>query len=171
MNKQLFTLSLIEIVISIVLSVVIIFFSYRILKWFFFRNEDLHGENTAFTVFTSGVILSIGMILSEILPSITNVIRLSTTQIESVEMVNIIKFSGIYLLIGFIVAVVINSTVFMLFSVLTKGLDEFKEIKNNNVPVAILVVSILVSITLIVKDSIALLISSLIPYPEVTNYL
>ncbi|MFK5983149.1 MAG: DUF350 domain-containing protein [Flavobacteriaceae bacterium] len=171
MNTQLFTLSLIEIVLSLLFSVIIIFMTYRILKWLFFRDHDLRGDNLAFTIFTSGVILSIGIILSEILPSITNVIRLSTTQAESVDIVNIIKYSGIYLLIGFLISVIINAFVFFLFSVLTPGIHEFKEIQNNNVSVAILVVAILISITIISKDSIALLISSLIPYPEVTNFL
>jgi len=171
MNTQLFTLSLIEIILSIFISVVIIFMSYKILKWFFFRNEDLRGDNLAFTIFTSGIILSIGIILSEILPSINNVIRLSTTQYEAADMGTIITYSGLYLLIGFISAVIINTSVFLLFSVLTTGVNEFKEIKENNISVAILVIAILISITLIAKDSIALLTSSLMPYPEVSNFL
>ena len=171
MNTKLFTLSLIEIVLSIVITVVIIFITYRMLKWLFFRDHDLRGNNLAFTIFTSGIILSMGIILSEILPSITNIIRLSTTQTESVDMTAISLYSGLYLLIGFMMAVIINASVFFLFSILTTGIHEFKEIKNNNISVAILVVAILISITIIVKDSIALLISSLIPYPEVSNFL
>ncbi len=171
MNSNLFTLSLIEIVLSILVTVVIIFMTYKILKWLFFRDYDLRGDNLAFTIFTSGIVLSVGIILSEILPSITNIIRLSTTQTEAVDTLTIVLYSGLYLLIGFIVAVFINASVFFLFSMLTTGVNEFKEIKNNNISVAILVVAILISITIILKDSIALLISSLIPYPEVSNFL
>ena len=171
MNTKLFTLSLIEIILSILITVVIIYTTYKILKWLFFREHDLRGNNLAFTIFTSGVILSTGIILSAILPSITNIIRLSTTQIEVVETSTIILYSGIYLLIGFVVSVLINTSVFFLFSILTRGVDEFKEIKNNNISVAILVVTILISITIILKDSIALLISSLVPYPQVSNFL
>ena len=109
--------------------------------------------------------------MSEIFPSITNIIRLTTTQTEKVDMTTISLYSGLYLLIGFMMAVIINASVFFLFSILTTGIHEFKEIKNNNISVAILVVAILISITIIVKDSIALLISSLIPYPEVSNFL
>lgn len=171
MNSQLFTLALIEIILSILIMVIIIFISYKILKKLFFPKQDLSGNNLAFTIFTAGFVLSIGIILSEILPSITNVIRLSTTQAETVDPLSIAKYSGLYLFIGFIAAVLINGAVFLLFSILTKGVNEFKEIQQNNISVAILVVAILISITLIAKDSIALLISSLIPYPEVTNYL
>ncbi len=171
MNTQLFTLSIIEIILSILISVSIIFITYKMLKWMFFKDCDLRGNNLAFTIFTSGVILSIGIILSEILPSITNVIRLSTTQVEATETSTTILYSGLYLLIGFLIAVIINLSVFLLFSLLTRGVHEFKEIQKNNVSVAILVVAILISITIISKDSIALLISSLIPYPEVSNFL
>ena len=68
-------------------------------------------------------------------------------------------------------AIFINASVFLLFSILTRRIDEFREIKQNNVSISILVVAILLSITIIVKESIALLISALIPYPELTNYL
>ena len=171
MNTQLFTLAIVEVILSIVISVTVIFVSYKILKRLFFRDEDLAGDNLAFTIFTSGIVLSIGIILSEILPSITNVIRLSSTQNESIDTVTIVTYSGLYLFIGFLISVCINISVFVLFSILTRGINEFKEIQRNNVSVAILVGAILISITLIVKDSIALLISAIIPYPEVTNYL
>lgn len=171
MNTKLFTLSLIEIILSILITVVFIFIAYKMLKWLFFRGHDLRGENLAFTIFTSGIILSFGIILSEILPSITNIIRLSVIQSEAIDSSTIVIYSGVYLLIGFIASVVINASVFLLFSILTTGTNEFKEIKNNNISVAILIVAILISITIILKDSIALLISSLIPYPEVSNFL
>jgi len=171
MNKQLFTLALFEIIISLVISVVIIYLSYSILHKLFFKKMDLKGSNTAFSVFTGGIVLSLGLILSEILPSITNIVRLSTTQMETVDFSIIVQYSGLYLLIGFLAAFIINAAVFLLFSLLTRGVNEFQAIKDNNVPVAIVVVATLISITLIVKESIALLISSLIPYPEVANFL
>jgi len=171
MNSKLFSLSLIEIILSIVVTLVFIFVSYKILKILFFKKHDVRGDNLSFTIFTSGFILSIGIILSEILPSITNVIRLVSNQSETIETMTIVKYSGLYLFIGFIAALIINCSVFFLFSILTKGVHEFKEIKNNNISVSILVVAILISITLIVKDSISLMISSLIPYPEVVNFL
>lgn len=171
MNSQLFALSIIEIILSLIISIAILFVSYKLLIWFFFKNEKLENNNIAFNIFTAGIILSIGIILSEIFPSITNIIRLSNAQTNTIDLGTIFKYSSIYLLIGFVVALFLNSAVFLLFSVLTKGVNEFSEIKNNNIGVAILVTTILVSITLIVKNSIALLISSLIPYPEVTNFI
>ena len=166
-----FTLALIEIALSIVISVGIIYVSFSMLQKLFFKKEQFEGRNMAFAVFTSGVVLSIGLIVSEIMPSITNVIRLSAAHSEAVDIAIIAKYSGLYLLIGFVIAIFINMSVFLLFSVLTKGINEFKAIQENNVAVSVMVVAILLSITLIAKDSISLLISSLVPYPEVSNFL
>lgn len=171
MNKQLFTLALFEIVLSIVITVIIIYVSYSILHRLFFKQTSLRGDNIAFTVFTAGIVLSIGMILSEILPSITNIVRLATTQTEVIDTGTIVQYSGLYLLIGFLIAVMLNIAVFLLFSLLTRGINEFEAIKSNNIAVAIMVAVTLISITLIVKESIAMLISSLVPYPEVANFM
>ncbi|MDC7995265.1 DUF350 domain-containing protein [Altibacter sp. HG106] len=171
MNTSLFVLALLEIVLSLVVSVIIIFVSYKIMKRLFFASEDVKGHNMAFSIFTSGVVLSIGIILSEILPTITNVIRVATTQPEAVDSFQIVQYSLLYLGIGFLISILINASVFLLFSILTRGINEFKAIQQNNVAVAILVTAILISITLIIKDGISLLISSLVPYPEVSNFL
>lgn len=171
MNQQLFTLSLLEIFLFIVIAVVIFYVSYSMLRLLFFKSVNLKGDNLAFSIFTAGNILSTGMILSEILPSITNMLRLSAQQDSEIALSTIVQYSSLYLLIGFLSAVIINASVFLLFSVLTRGINEFQAIKENNLAVSIVVVSTLVSITLIVKESIALLVGSLIPYPQVTNFL
>jgi len=171
MNQQLFTLALIEIFLFIVIAVVIFYVSYSILHKLFFKQVDLKGDNLAFGVFTGGIIISIGMILSEILPSITNILRLSAQQDSNIALSTIVMYSFLYLLIGFVSAVIINGSVFALFSVLTRGINEFQAIKENNLAVAIVVVATLISITMIVKESIALLVGSLIPYPQVANFM
>jgi len=171
MNTSLFFLALFEIILSIVVTVIIVYVSYGILKKLFFRNQEMQSSNMAFTVFMAGTIMSLGLILSEILPSITNVVRLSITQQENIDFVTVAKYSSLYLVIGFLIALFINTAVFILFSFLTKGINEFKEIQKNNLAVSIMVVALLLSITLIAKDSIALLISALVPYPEVVNFL
>ena len=171
MNTSLFFLALFEIILSIIVTVIVVYISFGILKKLFFKNQEVESSNMAFTIFMSGIIISLGLILSEILPSITNVVRLSVTQQESIDFMTVAKYSGLYLIIGFIMSLFINTAVFVLFSFLTKGVNEFKEIQQNNLAVSIMVVALLLSITLISKDSIALLISSLVPYPEVVNFL
>ncbi|WP_459211467.1 DUF350 domain-containing protein [Aquimarina rhabdastrellae] len=171
MQTKLITLAVIELTLAILISILIFYISYTILNRLFFKNTSLREGNTAFTIFTSGIILSIGMILSEIIPSITNIIRLSMTGQHQIHLGTLIQYSGLYLFIGFLFAVLINTAVFFLFSILTRGINEFKDIQQNNISTAILVSSILISITLISKNSISLLISALLPYTENANFL
>ncbi|SHJ31954.1 DUF350 domain-containing protein [Aquimarina spongiae] len=171
MQTKLLTLAFIEIALAILISVLILFISFKILQRVFFKDVALGENNMAFSVFTAGIILSIGIILSEIIPSITNIVRLSMSTEDEISFGKIIQYSGLYLLIGFGFAVVINTSVFLLFSALTKGVNEFKDIQRNNLSTAIVVSATLLSITLIAKDSISLLISALVPYPEASNFL
>ena len=171
MNSKLFTLALIEIGLAILISILIFYISYIILNKVFFKNTALREGNTAFTIFTSGIIISIGMILSEIIPSISNIVRLSMSGQHQISFITLIQYSALYLGIGFIFSVIIHTAVFTLFSILTRGINEFKDIQQNNIPTAILVSSILISITLISKSSISLLISTLLPFSENANFL
>ena len=171
MQTKLLTLAFIEIALAIVLSVLILFISFKMLQSIFFKNISLRENNTAFAIFTAGIILSIGIIVSEIIPSITNIVRLSMSEENNITLGIIIQYSGLYLLIGFVFAMIINTSVFLLFSALTRGVNEFKDIQQNNVSTAIVVTATLLSITLIARDSIGLLISALIPYPETSNFL
>ncbi len=171
MQTKLLTLAFIEIILAIFVSVLILFISFKILQNVFFKNISLRENNMAFSVFAAGIMLSIGIILAEIIPSITNMIRLSLSDENEITFGEIIQYSGLYLGIGFAFAVVINTSVFLLFSALTKGVNEFEDIQQNNIATAIIVTATLLSITLIAKDSISLLISALIPYPETTNFL
>ena len=94
MNSHLLGLAILEIVIAVIISVIIIYASYSILKRLFFRGTDLKQNNMAFIVFTSGIILSVGIILSEFIPSITNVIRLAMSTNQSITITDILLYSG-----------------------------------------------------------------------------
>ena len=171
MNAPLFFLALFEIIFSLLISVGVIYVSYGILRRVFFKQNDLSGKDMAFTVLTAGLVLSIGLILSEILPQITQVVRVLTTQNENPDYTTIVQYSALYLTIGFVITLLINTAVFGLFSLLTKGIREYEEIKKNNLAVAIIVSVTIISITLIVKESVAVLISALLPYPQATYFL
>ena len=54
-----------------------------------------------------------------------------------------------------------------LFTYMTKNINEFEELKKNNIAVAILTAVIVISISLLVKESLYLLLETFVPYPEV----
>jgi uncharacterized membrane protein YjfL (UPF0719 family) len=50
---------------------------------------------------------------------------------------------------------------------MTKSINEFEEISKNNIAVSILTATIIISISLLVKDSLYLLLESFVPYPDI----
>ena len=50
-----------------------------------------------------------------------------------------------------------------------KKINEFEEISKNNIVVSILTATIVVSISLLIKDSLYLFLEAFVPYPEVPN--
>ena len=53
---------------------------------------------------------------------------------------------------------------------MTKTINEFDEIKKDNIAMAIICGVIIVSISLILKDSLYFLLDTFVPYPEIPRY-
>jgi uncharacterized membrane protein YjfL (UPF0719 family) len=68
----------------------------------------------------------------------------------------------------FSIAVVIFISI-KLFTYMTTNIDEFKEIRKNNIAVAVLTATIVISISMLIKESLYLLLESFVPYPEIPN--
>ncbi len=168
---ELFYLALSQIIISIILAIIIFFISYKVLiKVFRLEENKFDNENLALSIFFSGVIFSIGYLLSGIIPSIINAIQLIEINIEGYLFFEVFKYSSICLLVGFIAASTIQFSSFFLVKVLTKYIREVEELKKNNLAVSILLVSILISITLICKDSLVFLLETFLPQPDIIQF-
>ena len=54
-----------------------------------------------------------------------------------------------------------------LYTRMTKEINEFKEIEANNIAVAIVMGVIVISISLLIKESLYLMLETFVPYPEI----
>ena len=79
------------------------------------------------------------------------------------------KYSGLFLSVIIITITLVIFISIKLFTYMTKNINEFQEIKKNNLAVAILTATIIISISLLVKESLYLLLETFVPYPEVPN--
>jgi uncharacterized membrane protein YjfL (UPF0719 family) len=52
---------------------------------------------------------------------------------------------------------------------MTRSVNEFKEIKEGNIAVSLIVGVIVISISIMVKDSLYFLLETFVPYPDVIN--
>lgn len=168
---ELFYLALIQIIISILLSIIIFFISYKILiKVFKLEESKFNNDNLALSIFFSGIIFSVGYLLSGIIPSIINAIQLIKIHTEGNLVLEVLKYSSMCLFIGFLSISIIQISAFFLVKTMTKHIKEVEQLKTNNLAVSILLVSILISITLISKDGLIFLLETFLPQPEFIQF-
>jgi uncharacterized membrane protein YjfL (UPF0719 family) len=86
--------------------------------------------------------------------------------VNAASLLNSAGFILLFMLIALVFSIlVIAGGVLILFQ-LTK-INEWEEIRNNQIPTALVSAALIVGLSLIMKDQVALLCEMLIPYPEV----
>ena len=173
MNQSVFFYSLIEIGISLVLGLILLYTTFRIIDKFIRRKYNIELNNVAYSIFTSAVLFSVAYIVSGIKSPILNSLRLLQDQVgyDGVLIIDILKYSSLFLLVIIIAIAMVNFISISLFTLMTKDVKEFEEIKNNNIAVSIITAVVIISISILVKDSLYLLLESFVPYPEVRSFL
>ncbi len=173
MNQSVFFYSLIEIGISLVLGLILLYTTFRIIDKFIRRKYNIELNNVAYSIFTSAVLFSVAYLVSGIKSPILNSLRLLQDQVgyDGVLIIDVLKYSSLFLLVIIIAIAMVNFISISLFTLMTKDIKEFEEIKNNNIAVSIITAVVIISISILVKDSLYLLLESFVPYPEVRSFL
>jgi uncharacterized membrane protein YjfL (UPF0719 family) len=131
----------------------------------------IEEENTAFAIFQTGIIISGSFILSSIISPALNAIRFLNpdNNFTSQSILSSFGYITIFVLIGlFCTILVISSGLLVLFQ-LTK-VNEGVEIKNNNIPIALITVAIILGLSIIVDEYVGVLCETLIPYPAIPKF-
>lgn len=166
MNYRIALLGLIEILSAVSIGIFILALTYLILKWVGRKYYDIQNGNMAFSIFTAAFMFSVGYMVSGVIQPLISSFRLMSTNSESFSLViNFIGQGAIYIAIAYTSAILIGLISTALYSRLTP-IDEFDEIKDNNIGVALIVGSIIITLTLLSKDGVAMIIESIIPYPD-----
>ena len=169
MNKELFYYSIAEIGISIFIGISILYFTYKIINLFLKNKYKIEINNVAFAIFSSSVLFSVAYLISGVKAPILNSLRMisDNPNYEGYIVMDGLKYTVLFLVIIIITITLVNFLSVKLFLLMTKNVNEFEEISKNNIAVSILTATIVVCISLLVKDSLYLLLESFVPYPEV----
>ena len=169
MNTETFYYSLLEIGVSIFLGVTILYLSYRIIDKFVRERLKISSNNVSFALFVSSILFSVAYLISGIKSPILNSIKLllDNPQYEGSIVLDGIKYSLLFLIIIIITIALVILTSILIFTYMTKKIDEFDEIRKNNIAVGIITATLVISISIIIKESIYLLLESFVPYPEI----
>lgn len=168
MENNLTILALIQIGICLILGVGLLFLTFSILHKRIIKKYKIEKDNVAFSIFTAGVLLSVTLLLKSVIhPTLAAFHAISGTGVSGVELyLEVTKYGGLFVFIGVVLVFIINTLSIVLFTSITRGLDEFKEISENNMAVGILTATIIVSVSILCQDGLEFLLETFIPYPE-----
>ena len=158
MNLNLTYLAIIEIFCSLTTGVAILFITYKLLLLFANRKIGLTESNTSFRLFSAGVLFAVGHMISGVIQPILTSFRVLNSQPHSSLILTFLLYSTIYVMIAF-VASLITSLVGISFYRYLTSIDEFKEIKNDNIGVAIITSTIIIILSMMTKDGVVFLLS------------
>jgi uncharacterized membrane protein YjfL (UPF0719 family) len=169
--NEIFTYALTELFFSVILGITLLYLTYKSLHKFFQKKYKIKDYNLSFSIVISSILLSVAYLISDIKSPILNSIKMVSSQADYQGSIIFDGFKYTFLFL-FIVIVAISIIIFIsiwLFTLMTKNIDEFKEIKKNNISIGLLLGVIIFSISLMVKESLYFLIETFVPYPEVIN--
>lgn len=169
--SEIFTYALTELFFSVILGITLLYLTYKSLHKFFQKKYKIKDYNLSFSIVISSILLSVAYLISDIKSPILNSIKMVSSQADYQGSIIFDGFKYTFLFL-FIVLVAISIIIFIsiwLFTLMTKNIDEFKEIKKNNISIGLLLGVIIFSISIMVKESLYFLIETFVPYPEVIN--
>lgn len=167
MNSKLTLLAIIEILSALSLGIAILAATYLLLKYIGKRRYDINQNNQAFGIFTASVLFSVGYMVSGVIQPLLSLFRILSTRDGSTFglMISFIGYGAAYILGSFIVALLICLLGAIIYNYITP-IDEIVELKNNNLAVALVLGSIIITLSLMAHDGVELLLESFIPYPK-----
>jgi len=172
MNEKLLFLGLIDVFISMIFTVFVIWITYQVVQRIIFRNNTGEAGNASVAVLLSAIILCMGILIQESANPIMNAFRLFLNQDLSYQAIflKMLKVMGIYLGMAVVFGFIINLIGILLFTSLTRNINEWQAIRENNISVAILTGVIIIVLTLAFKDVMSLIFESWVPYPTTPRF-
>ena len=167
MNEKIALLGIVEIFSALSCGIVILYTTYKIMKIYSKKQLALDHNNLAYNILIAGVMLAVGIIVSGVIQPILDAFRiLSGTNISTTQLIfSFLGYGGLYILIAYVSALLVLFIGVTIYSNMT-SVSELKELKENNIGVAIVLSAIIITLSLMSNDGIILLIESLIPYPN-----
>lgn len=164
MNSTLFYSAITQLFITLTISVTFFYAIYKVSTTVLMKRYSSEpAGNEAITVLSIGILFATGILLSASITPIQNVTRI----IQGNVLLTFLKYDLYFMVLGVCVVSVISiATLWLLGKIaeLRQGLSK------NNIYIAILLSIIIVSLTMIAKESYTMMLEGLIPYPKIPNY-
>lgn len=167
MNEKIALLGIVEVLSALSCGIFILFLTYAIMQWYGQKKMGLDHSNLAYNILIAGVIFSVGFVISGTIDPILDSYRLlSNTNISKTNLtLSFLAYGGLYIAIAYICSMTVVFLGMYLYASMT-SVSELRELKENNIGVAIVLFAIIFTLSLLTSGGISLFIESFIPYPE-----
>ena len=172
MNTKVLFTGLIDVFISMLFTVFVIWISYKIIHRIIFKNNSDNPGNISVSILLSSILLSMGILIQETADPIMNAFRLLLSQDLSYQAIffKLLKVMMIYLGMAMFFGFLVITIGIFLFTILTRNVNEWKEIRENNTSVALITAVMIIVLTLAIKDGLGLIFESWVPYPTTPRF-
>jgi len=172
MSGQQVIFGLLEFLVSVLVSFVLIFATYRLILVLtpnFDEENQLRKRNTSVGIVLGGVLLGEAIVVRQAIYPVMATIQIFVVGEEKgiASFLKMLGFSAGYVLLSGILAVLCILFSFWLFDKLTPGIKQYEEIKNNNVAIAIFMALVNVGICILISSGVSGLTRALIPFPKI----
>jgi len=166
MNIKLSLLAIVEILSGLSIGIVIMIITYQILKWIGRKRYDIHQNNVAYSIFMASVLFSVGYMVSGVIQPLLSLFRIMAASESSTSelLFSFLAYGAFYIAASYTAGVLVSLVGITIYTGITP-IDEFAEVKNNNLGVALIVGTIIIVLTLLTLDGVNLLMESQVPYP------
>ena len=166
--KNMKLIIIIQVVVAFFIGIGSLYVLYKLLNNYVRKKSQIEETNTAFAVFQVGILLSGSMIMSSVVSPAVNAIRfLNQSEVFNMQSaITSIVYVSFFVIIGIICTIIVIAGGVFTFFQLT-NINEWDEIKKNNVPTSLISAAIIIGMSLIMDEYVGHLCEALIPYPEV----
>lgn len=158
---------LIQAVIAFVMGVASLFLVYKSLNIYLKRVFKIVEVNVSYAVLQVGILLATAFLVSSVVGPGMNAIRfINQSQVDFQSVSTSLGYVIVFLLIGVLFSLlVVAGGIIVLFQL--THVNEWEEIKNDNLPTALISAALILGLSMIMRDHVAGICEMLVPYPEV----
>jgi len=163
--------SLTELVLSVLLAVFVVFWSYESFVRMtadYDAEEELRKSNTAVAILLTSLMVATSLLMQQsVYPVIgTLTVYLTNRSDSGISFWRLLAFSLGHLVLGFLLAAGSVELALRLFERLASGIEEDAEIRRGNVAVAVVMAGVILVTAFYLQGGVSALTKSLIPQPS-----
>ena len=144
-----------------------LFLVYVFVRWYMKKALKAEIMNDAYAIFKVGIIIASALLMSSVIGPGINAIRyFNQGNLSWHTAITSTYYILLFVVIGVLFSfMVIAGGILVLFQL--THVNEWEEIRNNNIATAIISAALILGLALIMKDHVATVCEMLIPYPQV----